>query len=226
MIKRESARTGRFFIADIFRRSAGKLYFVKCKECVNCKDDLTSMPNKKIAQRTRLFRSIHRWVSIPLLVFMLLIGTTGLLLGWKKQTALLPPTASGITQAPASWISVSQVMEAAEKYATNELQLEAEIDRIDVRPDDGVAKVLFNDVFWEVQVDLSSGQVLSANKRTSDIIEKIHDGSLIDWAGYWDSEIFKLTYTTIVSLGLMVLSLSSFYLWYNPKRIKYNKLQS
>jgi len=200
--------------------------FDKCKECVNCKDDLESMPNKKIAQRTRLFRSIHRWVSIPLLVFMFLIGTTGLLLGWKKQTALLPPTASGTIQAPAAWISVSQVMEVAEKYAADELQLEAEIDRIDVRPDDGVAKVLFNDVFWEVQVDLSSGQVLSANRRTSDIIEKIHDGSLIDWAATGGSDLFKLTYTTLVSLGLMVLSLSGFYLWYNPKRIKNNKLQS
>jgi len=199
---------------------------VKCKECVNCKDDPQTMPNKKIAQRTRLFRSIHRWVSIPLLVFMFLIGTTGLLLGWKKQTALLPPTASGTVQAPAAWISLSQVMEAAEKYAADELQIEAEIDRIDVRPDDGVAKVLFNEVFWEVQVDLSTGQVLSANQRTSDIIEKIHDGSIVDWAGSWGSDTFKLTYTTLVSLGLMVLSLSGFYLWYNPKRIKNNKLQS
>ena len=66
-------------------------------------------------------------------------------------------------------------MEVAEKYAADELQIEAVIDRIDVRPGYGVAKVLFNDVFWEVQVDLSSGQVLSANQRTSDIIEKIHD---------------------------------------------------
>lgn len=184
------------------------------------------MPNKKIAQRTRLFRSIHRWVSIPLLVFMFLIGTTGLLLGWKKQTALLPLTASGTVQAPAAWISLSQVMEVAEKYAADELQIEAEIDRIDVRPDDGVAKVLFNEVFWEVQVDLSTGQVLSANQRNSDIIEKIHDGSIVDWAGNWGSDTFKLTYTTLVSLGLMVLSLSGFYLWYNPKRIKNNKLQS
>ena len=199
---------------------------MKCKECVNCKDDPQTMPNKKIAQRTRLFRSIHRWVSIPLLVFMFLIGTTGLLLGWKKQTALLPPTASGTVQAPAAWISFSQVMEVAEKYAADELQIEAEIDRIDVRPDDGVAKVLFNEVFWEVQVDLSTGQVLSANQRTSDIIEKIHDGSIVDWAGNWGSDTFKLTYTTLVSLGLMVLSLSGFYLWYNPKRIKNNKLQS
>ena len=199
---------------------------MKCKECVNCKDDPQTMPNKKIAQRTRLFRSIHRWVSIPLLVFMFLIGTTGLLLGWKKQTALLPLTASGTVQAPAAWISFSQVMEVAEKYAADELQIEAEIDRIDVRPDDGVAKVLFNEVFWEVQVDLSTGQVLSANQRNSDIIEKIHDGSIVDWAGNWGSDTFKLTYTTLVSLGLMVLSLSGFYLWYNPKRIKNNKLQS
>ncbi|MDP4885738.1 MAG: PepSY domain-containing protein [Flavobacteriaceae bacterium] len=185
-----------------------------------------TMPNKKIAQRTRLFRSIHRWVSIPLLVFMFLIGTTGLLLGWKKQSALLPPTNSGTTQAPTAWISVAQVMEVAEKYAADELQIEAVIDRIDVRPGHGVAKVLFNDVFWEVQVDLSTGQVLSANQRTSDIIEKIHDGSIVDWAGNWGSDNFKLTYTTLVSLGLMVLSLSGFYLWYNPKRIKNNKLQS
>ena len=61
---------------------------------------------------------------------------------------------------------------------------------------------------------------MSVSRRNSDIIEKIHDGSILDfWVNTKNDEI-KLFYTTIVSLSLILLSFSGFWLWYNPKRIK------
>ena len=94
-----------------------------------------------------------------------------------------------------------------------------EVDRIDIRPDKGIAKVTFKNHFKEVQVDGFSGEILSVDIRHSDWIEKVHDGSIIDFYTSGD-EGAKLTYSTLVSLGLILLAISGFYLWYYPKLIR------
>ena len=175
---------------------------------------------EKIAKQTRLYRSLHKWVAIPLLLFMLLIGITGLLLGWKKQTELLPPTKSTSAPATAAWISLDSIQAIAQNYAQTSLGESPEIDRIDIRPAKGVAKVRFASHFTEVQIDGKTGAVLSVSHRTSDLIEMIHDGSMIDYLLGTGNDGVKLFYTTMVSSGLILLSISGFWLWYNPKRMR------
>jgi hypothetical protein len=51
-----------------------------------------------------------------------------------------------------------------------------QVDRIDVRPSKGIAKVLMKDG-WELQVDLENGRLLQRAIRRSDWIESLHDGS-------------------------------------------------
>jgi hypothetical protein len=53
-----------------------------------------------------------------------------------------------------------------------------DVERIDVRPEDGVAKVILHSR-TEVQVDLATGKVLQVGYRTSDFIETIHDFSIL-----------------------------------------------
>ena len=55
-----------------------------------------SVETEKIAKNTRIYRKIHKWISVPLFVFMFLIGVTGLLLGWKKTAGILPSTKKGL----------------------------------------------------------------------------------------------------------------------------------
>lgn len=182
-----------------------------------------SSQTEKIVKSTRFYRKIHKWISIPLFIFMFFMGVTGLLLGWKKNTGLLPSTKKGTNNESITWVSLDNIQHIAKQFAEDSLKLSSEIDRIDVRPQKGVAKIVFTNHFTELQIDCATGKILSVTQRNSDIIEKIHDGSILDfWVKTKNDEI-KLFYTTIVSLGLILLSFSGFWLWYNPKRIKKQK---
>ena len=51
-----------------------------------------------------------------------------------------------------------------------------DIERIDIRPNKGIAKIKSKNN-WEIQIDLETSEIYSSNYRRSDIIESIHDGS-------------------------------------------------
>jgi len=158
-----------------------------------------------------------------LFVFMFIIGVSGLLLAWKKDLNLLPPTQKDITNTPI--LPIEKIQQIASLYILENTDLDATVDRIDIRPEKGVAKVRFYNHYSEVQVGIKSGKILSVKTRTSDIIEQIHDGSIIDFFIKSNNEEVKKIYVTITCLGLMMLSITGFYLWYNPKRIKKRKLK-
>lgn len=169
---------------------------------------------------TRDYRKLHKWVAVPLFVFMFIIGGTGVLLGWKKVVDLTPPTQKGISKDAADWISLEEIQLIARTYAKDSLATQSPIKRIDVRPGKGVAKILFESDYTELQIDLKEGKVLSVKKRWNDLIEHIHDGTIIDRLLSNDGDPIKVTYTTLTSLGLMLLSFSGFWLWWNPRRIR------
>lgn len=176
-----------------------------------------------IAKFTRLYRRLHRWVAVPLFVFMFIIGLTGVLLGWKKQVEFTPPTQRGTSSDASKWIGFDEVQRIASTYVADSLHADPAIDRIDVRPVKGVAKVKFETHYHEVQIDLTTGEILSVKKRWNDFIEQVHDGTIIDRLLGTNGDPVKTTYTSITSLGLMLLSLSGFFLWLNPKRIRHIK---
>jgi hypothetical protein len=178
------------------------------------------MEKNELSKQTRFYRKIHKYIGAPLFIFMFLMGFTGLLLGWKKQTNLLPSTQKGRTENTTQWMKIDSLSTIAQNFCSDSLNLSADLDRIDIRPSKGIAKFVFSNHFTELQLDCQSGEILSISKRKSDIIEKIHDGSLIDHFLGIKYDFFKLFYTSIISLGLIVLSISGFFLWYNPKRIK------
>jgi len=176
-----------------------------------------------IVERTRFYRKLHKWIGAPLFAFMFLMGTTGLLLGWKKHSGLLPPTAKGLSSETTQWLPLDSLEHIAKAFATDSLRKSNAIDRIDIRPKKGIAKIVFAEHFSEVQLDCTTGQILQVNTRYSDILEKIHDGSILDFYIQTSNEQLKITYTSIVSLGLITLSISGFWLWINPKRIRRRK---
>lgn len=175
---------------------------------------------EKIASRTRTYRKLHRTVAVPLFVFMFIIGLTGVLLGWKKQAQLTPPTESGSQNLATHWISIDSIQSIATAFSKDSLHFTTEIDRIDIRPSKGVGKVSFVRNYTELQIDLGTGKVLSVNQRYNDLVEQIHDGSIIDRIFGFDSEPVKTTYTTITSLALMLLAMSGFWMWNNPRRMR------
>ncbi|WP_026951511.1 PepSY-associated TM helix domain-containing protein [Algoriphagus mannitolivorans] len=181
----------------------------------------SSIPSK--VKSIRIYRRLHKWLGIPLILFFLLIGITSILLAWKKKAELLPPTLKTKVE-NGIWILPSEMVKIGEEEMRKQ-GLDFEVDRIDIRPDKGIAKVTFKTHFTEVQLDGFSGEVLSIETRHSDWIEKVHDGSIIDFYTTGD-EGAKLTYSTFISIGLIFLAVSGFYLWYYPKLIRDLKIKN
>lgn len=163
-------------------------------------------------------------MGLILSVFLLISAATGVLLGWKKHSRTIqPPTVKGESLDVNSYLSISQLSILAEKALIEELQAKEQIspqkttkiniDRIDVRPSKGMVKVLFDHNNWEVQLDASNGKVLSIDRRHSDWIESLHDGSII-------SQNFKFVSMNLLGFGLILLILAGFWLWYGPKQIR------
>lgn len=150
---------------------------------------------------------------------MFLLGATGILLAWKNELKIMPPTVQSTVdnQNPISLDSIQQI---ALVFIKDSLKLDAEINRIDYRPSKGVAKIRFENHFTELQLDVFSGEIVSVKHRTADLIEMIHDGSIMDYLFGTKNDALKLFYSTLTSLGLMLLSISGFFLWFFPKKIK------
>lgn len=169
---------------------------------------------QNLVHRLRQFRSIHKWVGISVVLFMLITSITGVMLGWKKNVELLQPaTLKGGALDVTKWVSFERVSQSALRAIDSVTNEKNSIDRLDVRFDKGIIKVLFTKGYWEVQVDASSGKALSVAQRHADWIEHIHDGSII-------SDFFKLIYTNYIGWGLLFLSITGFWLWYGPKVIR------
>ena len=173
------------------------------------------------AKRLRSFRWLHRKIAIFLFFFFFVISTTGLLLGWKKKTGLLAPTQTGTSSNPEDWLTLDSLQKLAIKYLSDSIssKLSKEPDRIDIRPSKGIAKFVFADHYWGVQIDCTSGKLLLTEKRNSDLIEDIHDGTLLDKI-FGTGENSMLGYTTIMGISLFMLTLTGFWLWYGPKRLR------
>ena len=181
---------------------------------------IKSEKTNQIAKKTRNYRNLHKWVAIPLLIFLFNTGVTGLLLGWKKEAQLLPELQKGITSQPKEWISLKEIDSISKEYWAQQNKKNVFISRIDIRPEMGIAKILYKNNFMELQIDCKTGEILSTSKRNSDFIEKLHDGSIIDYLFKNDKKAFKLGYTTLLSIGLITLSISGFFLWWNPIRMR------
>ena len=162
----------------------------------------------------RQFRSVHKYIGVTLGVFLLMTAFTGILLGWKKNVEILQPsTQNGSTGDLRHWKSFDEISRAALRAMDSVGNVGPTLDRMDVRPKDGVVKVQFKDGYWEAQIDAGTGKVLSVAQRHADWIEHIHDGSIVN-------DVFKLGYTNLVGLGLLTLGLSGFWLWGGPKVIR------
>lgn len=176
------------------------------------------------AKVIRIFRKIHRTTGALLFFFFLFISTTGLLLGWKKNSNgfILAKTENGTSTELSDWLPLETLKQNALKIFRDSIstELSPKIDRIDVRPDKGILKFKFVDNFYGIQLDGATGALLKIERRRSDFIEQVHDGSILDrYLGTSDGQI-KLFYTTVIGLALLVFTMTGFWLWYGPKRMK------
>jgi uncharacterized iron-regulated membrane protein len=137
------------------------------------------MPNPRV-----LNRRLHRWGAIVAALPFGVVIVTGILLQLKKQLPWVqPPERRGSGAVPA--VAWSAMLDSARTRPALGVASWNDVDRIDVRPGKGIAKLTTSDGM-ELQLDLGTGAVLQVARRRSDLIEALHDGSWFhDAAKLW-----------------------------------------
>jgi hypothetical protein len=166
---------------------------------------MSPSPLRKAANKWS--RRLHRWGAILAAAPVIVIICTGLLLNWKKEVAWIQPAEMRGAGGPLS-ATFDQILAAARAVPEAHVESWDDIDRLDVRPGKGIVKVQCRN-HWELQVDTASGAVLSSQRRRSDLIESIHDGSFFHkQVKHW---VFFPAATVLLGLWLTGL-----YLWVLP----------
>lgn len=176
------------------------------------------MSEKNVRQRQakllRIFRKIHRKTGAFLFVFFFIVSVTGLLLGWKKHSGglLLAQSHAGTSTDLKDWLPLDSLYKNACRFLHDSVSADLSLDlkRIDARQDKGMLKFVFANHFWAIQLDGATGQLLHIERRNADLIENIHDGSILDYYFGIKGEYLKLVYTSVMGAALMIFTLTGF----------------
>ncbi|MBK7083487.1 MAG: PepSY domain-containing protein [Flavobacteriales bacterium] len=186
--------------------------------------DPVQTPRRRQARVLRTFRKVHRITGACLFAFFFVVAGTGLLLGWKKHSngIILPKSYTGTSTDMANWLPITSLHRNACRILHDSISstLALDLERIDVRPEKGMVKFVFLDHFWGIQLDATTGELLHIERRRSDFIENVHDGSIVDHLFGIKGEWFKLVYTSVMGTALVTFTITGFWLWYGPKRMR------
>lgn len=125
---------------------------------------------------------------------------------FKKQSNWVQPNIEITSDSKP--VMLNSYLESAKTVAEAEISSWDNIDRIDIRPDKGIAKIRSKNN-WEIQLDLETSEIYSVNYRRSDIIESIHDGSF-----FTDYIKFGVFFPT--GILMIVLSFTGIYMFIIP----------
>ncbi|MBN2699472.1 MAG: PepSY domain-containing protein [Bacteroidales bacterium] len=182
---------------------------------------------KRPSRLLKIFREVHVTSGILLLLFFLILSVTGILLGWKKHSdgLIAPKSLTGSSTDLKDWLPVDSLHRIACAILHDSLSpdLSTELDRIDIRKDKGMVKFVFLHHYRGIQLDGATGELLQIEKRRSDLIENIHDMSVLDRILNTSNGQIKLVYTSIMGLALLTYAITGFWLWYLPKRTRRKK---
>lgn len=158
----------------------------------------------------KFFRTTHRWAGIIFLVAFLNIAVTGLLLLEKKKFSWIQPeTKQGAPGTADAFITNQQLFETVLSQNHQDFQTLDDIDRVDFRPGKRIFKVRSRKNYSEIQVDATTGEVLSVARRNSDLIESLHDGS------FFGSVVYQFIMPVVAAITIY-LTLTGLYLWLAP----------
>lgn len=168
----------------------------------------------KERRRHRLTRTafyVHLWGGVILTIALTAISVTGILLNHKRGLGLMPDVDHAPTAPFAGALTLSQLADTA-LLAVPHMGADAttQVDRMDVRPRDGLVKVRMRDpASTEVTLDIASGKVLHVGPRGDVFLEKLHSGEIFGSRGILLSDL--------AAIGLVLTLLTGYWLWLFPK---------
>lgn len=183
-----------------------------------------NMRRQNHAKILRITRKIHRWTGVSLFLLFFIMSTTGIFLGWKKYSfgSIHPGTAEGSSPLSKEWLSLDSIRNIAENKIVqlSQGELGGTVARLDVRPEKGTVKAIFREHYYGIQIDGRTRKVLQLKKRNQDLIEDLHDGSMLDDLLGTGSDFFKLLYTSLMGFALTIFTVTGFWLGYGPKMMR------
>lgn len=169
-------------------------------------------PERRRHRLTRAAFYAHLWLGVVFTVILTAISVTGILLNHKRGLGLMPDVANasdGQLGGALSLDSIARIgLRAGMPGASPGL---ANIDRMDVRPRNGYAKVRLRDAAsTEVTVDVRTGAVLHVGPRGDVFLEKLHSGEIFGDRGVLLSDAG--------AAGLVITLVTGVWLWLAPRR--------
>ena len=132
--------------------------------------------------------------------------SSGIMLQLKKQSNWIQPNVEVTSSSKP--IMLQSYLDAVSTVEEANISSWDDIERIDIRPDKGIAKIKSKNN-WEIQIDIETTEIYAKNYRRSDIIESIHDGSFF-------SEVVKYGWFLPSGILLLILSLTGIYMFFIP----------
>tara|TARA_B100001029_G_scaffold179816_1_gene191306 strand:- start:3726 stop:4154 length:429 start_codon:yes stop_codon:yes gene_type:complete len=132
--------------------------------------------------------------------------SSGIMLQLKKQSNWIQPNVEVASSSKP--IMLQSYLDAVSSVKEANISSWDDIERIDIRPDKGIAKIKSKNN-WEIQIDIETTEIYAKNYRRSDIIESIHDGSFF-------SEVVKYGWFLPSGILLLILSLTGIYMFFIP----------
>src|SRR5262249_37743476 len=147
----------------------------------------------------------HLWFGIVTTAMLLIVSITGVLLNHKRGLGLMPDVPHEPSGAFETALPLAHLSRAAANHVGPTIAGTG-VDRMDVRPGDGLVKVRFNDdIVTEVDVDLVTGEILGTDARNDVFLEKLHSGEI--FGKRW------VLLSDFAALGLVVALISGVWLW-------------
>jgi uncharacterized iron-regulated membrane protein len=152
----------------------------------------------------------HLWLGVVFTIVLVAISVTGVLLNHKRGLGLMPDVAHSSDapfRAALPLDALAAIALAAVDTADRSL---ARVDRMDVRPDDGLIKFRLRDAaITEVTIDLSTGAVLYVGARGDAFLEKVHSGEIFGARGVLLSDA--------AAVALVITLITGLWLWIHPR---------
>lgn len=151
----------------------------------------------------------HLWLGVLVTGLVAVISVTGILLNHKRALGLMPDVPHEPVGAFEDALPLAELVRRAQASVPPSVAA-AGVDRMDVRPDDGLVKVRFDDDdVTEATLDLVSGAVLEVGTRNDVFLEKLHSGEI-----FGDGWILLSDLAAVI---LIVLLVSGYWLWLYPR---------
>jgi acid phosphatase type 7 len=176
-------------------------------------------------QTSRLW---HRRIASLLFIFFFFIAVTGVMLGFKSAFTkiIFDNKQVKATLSMRDWLPLDS-LEYIAAAVLNEKTANAFVhaESIQLKPAKAYISFMFKNNF-SIQVDGATGAAIHIEQKNGGLIQDIHDGAVLgDWLSLKPG-LSKTVYSTVMGLSLFFLTLSGFYLWYKPRRLKLAKKRS